>query len=98
MVECYRPPPRPPRPLPSEPFIKSSPYDTLWIVGIIGFFVGAVMLGAVLIASAIDRERQFKRESQLVRICADGTRIYKWEDGYYLWGGRERVPSPEVCR
>lgn len=91
----------PPRPQPSEPFMKSSfpRISTGWIIVLVfcgtGLF-GGLFFGAVF--SELDNHDKFVKQSEIVKICTDGTRIYKLANGDYCsWLCRVRFRSPDIC-
>ena len=90
----------PPRPLPSEPFLKSGGFDWHVAFVILGVTAFAIAFGGLFfagVASELSRQDKFRRDSEIVRICADGTRIYRFDGRYCSWLCRERFTALDVC-
>jgi hypothetical protein len=63
------------------------------------FAIALIML-AVLIGGLIwyvESHRPYYT-GELVRICADGTRIYRLSDGHYALSDGTKVAGLEICR
>lgn len=93
---------KPPRPDPSQVFIRPVDPTILnidWrivVVLVFGLAFGGLFWFGV--STELSRHDKFVRQAEIVRICADGTRIYKVNDGYCSWLCRERFSSPDVCQ
>jgi hypothetical protein len=61
------------------------------------------LMGAMLITASYMAFQQVMEKKNIVRICPDGTRIYRYSDGRFMavgtgWGSTtETVPGPEIC-
>jgi len=77
---------------------------TDWIFGVFIFAAGALIVVGIYAATTSEPVRlnnQFTDERMLVKICNDGTRVYRWREGYYVEGTIPRrigVPPEELCQ
>ena len=67
--------------------------------------LGGCMSQATLDKWAADRAiyEKYEKERVLIRICSDGTYIWKWDNKYWVKGSYGHVPAqvverPDLCR
>lgn len=85
----------------NEKYPQSAAGTVVMIVLLVGFFAGAAWLFWLASQQYTAAERGPVDYGIVVRICSDGTRIIKYEDGHYeafkSMSGVHRVVGPGAC-